>query len=173
MGHIHSSNRSTSRSTVTGSQMAPEPSSKGGYRSCMPKYFTPSTCTIITVRNEVAKALFLLLSVCPQGGGFASVHAGIPHTPCSRYPPRSRHPPEQAPPWEQAPPRAGTPSWSRHPPSRQLLLQTVRILLVCISVFTASLLSSPTTHFQHTNLCDVCAKQVSRTILKCVFRHIC
>ena len=50
--------------------------------------------------------MFLHLSVCPQGEGSASVHAGIPH-----------------PPRDQAP-----------PPGRRLLLRTVRILLECILV---------------------------------------
>ena len=64
---------------------------------------------LITVRNEVAKVMFLHLSVCPQGGS-ASVHAGIPPpqyqtstlgagTPLGPDTPQSRHPP-----WEQAPP---------------------------------------------------------------------
>ena len=61
----------------------------------------------ITVRNEVAKVMFLHLSVSHSvPGGSASVLAGIPHTP----------PPEQA------------------PPSGRLLLRTVRILLECILV---------------------------------------
>ena len=40
---------------------------------------------------------------CPQVGGPATVHAGIPHP----LPPRPG-PPDQAPSWEQAPPRPGT-----------------------------------------------------------------
>ena len=55
-------------------------------------------CDIFTVRNEVAKVMFLHLCVCPQGGGSASVHAGY-------------HPTSQ----EQAPPRAGTLPGNRHP----------------------------------------------------------
>ena len=31
---------------------------------------------VITVRNEVAKVMFLQVCVCPQGGVSASVHAG-------------------------------------------------------------------------------------------------
>ena len=68
---------------------------------------------VITVRNEVAKVMFLQVSVCPQGGlgVSASVHAGIP--PPEQTPPWSRHPPEPTPqeqtPQEQTPP-------SRHPP---------------------------------------------------------
>ena len=60
---------------------------------------------LVTVRNEVAKVMFLHVSVCPRGGGSASVHAGMPpsqeqaHPPCSRHSPgagtpRSRHPPK-------------------------------------------------------------------------------
>ena len=77
----------------------------------------------ITVRNEVAKVMFLHLSVCPRGGGgSASVHAGIPHSP-----PRSRHPPG-----------GRHPAGSRHPPSsRRLRLRTVRIVLECILVINS------------------------------------
>ena len=64
---------------------------------------------IFTVHNEVAKVMFLHLSVCPQGGS-ASVHAGIP--------PGSRHPPPT--------------------PGRRLLLRTVRTLLECILVSTTN-----------------------------------
>ena len=60
--------------------------------------------TIFNVGNEVAKAMFLHLSVILFTGGSASVHAGIP--------------PDQAPPPEQ----------------RRLLLRTVRVLLECILV---------------------------------------
>ena len=57
---------------------------------------------IFTVRNEVAKVMFLHLSVCPQGG-CASVHAGIPppgaDTPWRRHPPAGTDTPlEQTPP---------------------------------------------------------------------------
>ena len=52
-------------------------------------------CELITVRNEVAKVMFLHLSV---HRGSASVHAGIPS-------PGRGHPPDQAPP----PPGVGTP----------------------------------------------------------------
>ena len=76
----------------------------------------------ITVRNEVAKVIFLHLSVIlftGGGGGLPQCMLGY-HTP-----------PEQTPPPEQAlPPRAGTPS-----PGRRLLLRTVRILLECILVY--------------------------------------
>ena len=53
---------------------------------------------LITVRNEVAKVMFLQACVYPHGGGVStSVHAGIPHpqkqTPPEQTPCRSRHPP--------------------------------------------------------------------------------
>ena len=61
---------------------------------------------IITVRNEVAKAVFLHLSVCPRGVCLSAC-------------------------WDTTPPLG-----SRHPPpSRRLLLRTVRILLECILVY--------------------------------------
>ena len=54
---------------------------------------------LITVRNEVAKVMFLHLSVCPHGGGVC-LSACWDSTPWSRHPPgvgtpppRSRHPP--------------------------------------------------------------------------------
>ena len=78
---------------------------------------------IFTVRNEVAKVMFLQASVCPQGEGVSvSVHAGIPHplgadipppeqtTPGNRHPPLgSRHPPgADTPPGETATAADGT-----------------------------------------------------------------
>ena len=72
---------------------------------------------IITVRNEVAKVMFLHVSVIlSTGGGSVSVHAGIPP------PPNQGPSPEQTPPWEQT------------PPPRRLLLRTIHILLECILV---------------------------------------
>ena len=117
---------------------------------------------IVTVRNEVAKVMFLQASVCPQGGWVGvsvSVHGGI-H-------PRGRHPPEQMPPATDTPPEQTPPPGSRHhppgvdtppeqthppeqtppppgadapgadtpPPERRPLLRTVRILLECILVY--------------------------------------
>ena len=80
----------------------------------------------ITVRNEVAKVMLLQVCVCPQWGGSASVHAGIP-TP---RPPGADTPSGPDTPPDQAPPE------SRHPPPRErrILLRTVRILLECILV---------------------------------------
>ena len=82
---------------------------------------------VFTVRNEIAKVMFLQASVCPRGWGVgvsASVHAWIPppsgrpsreqtHLPVSRHPPGSRHPLEHTPP-EQTPQR------SRHPPGADI-----------------------------------------------------
>ena len=74
---------------------------------------------IITVRNDIAKVMFLQACVCPEGGLSASVHGGIP-------PPGSRHPPGAdnlppgadplgaATPQKQTPPQRDTPR-SRHP----------------------------------------------------------
>ena len=108
---------------------------------------------LITVRNEVAKVMFLQASVCPQGGWGCLPQCMVGyHTPQSRHthPPGADTPLEQTPPRadtprEQTPPRADTP-WSRHPPEQTLpppgadtlpppeirsLLRTVRILLEC------------------------------------------
>ena len=48
---------------------------------------------------------YIFTGVCHSvnGGGSASVHAGIP-TPLEQTPPRSRHPPEQTPPGTMQPP---------------------------------------------------------------------
>ena len=76
--------------------------------------------TPFTVRNEVAKVMFLQASVFPQGDGVsASVHAGMPQPPGADTPleqtPRNRHPPGADP---DPPSREQTPPlWSRHPPS--------------------------------------------------------
>ena len=77
-----------------------------------------SILCIFTVRNEVAKVMFLHLSVFPH----ASVHAGIP--------PPDQTPLGADPPLADTPPGADLPP----PPSRRLLLRTVRILLECILV---------------------------------------
>ena len=95
---------------------------------------------LFTVRNEVAKVMFLQASVCPQGGRgvgvSASVDAGIPHplgadtppradtpqgadTPQEQTPPRADTPPEQTPSQEQTPPpREQTPPGADTPPPR-------------------------------------------------------
>ena len=137
-------------------------SESGGY---VPEFYFQYFMSIVTVRNEVAKVMFLHLSVshsvhrsvctCSQWG----VPAHIP--PESRYTPPGRYtPPTQAgtPPWQVHPPgrytpQACTPPRQVHPPgrytprqvpplragtplSRRLLLRTVRILLECILVRT-------------------------------------
>ena len=82
---------------------------------------------VFTVRNEVAKVMFLHLSVHREGE--------------YRYPPDQVHPPRhQVPPQDQVTPgtrytpRPGTPPGTRYPPPRRLLLQMVHILLECILV---------------------------------------
>ena len=92
---------------------------------CRTNQFCPSnTLSFITVSNEIAKVMFLHLSVCPQGG----VCLGA----CWD----STSPPEQTPqehtPWEQTLPWRRPPEET--PPSRWLLQRTVRILLECILV---------------------------------------
>ena len=73
---------------------------------------------IITVRNEVAKVMFLQASVCPQGGVPDQVHppgADAPHlpradAPRADTPPQSRHPQTRcASPGQVHPPGPGTP----------------------------------------------------------------
>ena len=86
---------------------------------------------VITVRNEVAKVMFLQVSVCPQEGWGCLPQCMLgyhmppeqTHIPTgSRHPSRSRPPPEQVPPGadtpEQTPPPKQTPPRSRHPPPR-------------------------------------------------------
>ena len=71
----------------------------------------PGSVSVATVRNEVAKVMFLHLCVCPQGGG------GLPQCMLGYHPPAGTH-------QEQAPLL-----------SRRLLLRTIRMLLECILVF--------------------------------------
>ena len=71
-------------------------------------------CKFLPPANVVSKVMFLQVSVCPQRGVCASVHAGMPspwrQIPPSRHPPGADTPQKQTPPWWQTPPR------SRHPP---------------------------------------------------------
>ena len=102
-----------------------------------------SAQAFITVRKEVAKFMFLHLSVCPRGG-VASVHAEIPL-------PRSRHhhlgagtPREQAPPgadipWEQTP-------LSRHPPEQASPQQTA---IVADGMYPTGMHSCSQCYFVH------------------------
>ena len=93
----------------------------GGWRTCV---------VFITVRNEVAKVMFLQVSVCPRGGGrgglpqrmlgYPTPGAGTPplgpDPPGSRHPPRSRHPPGTRPPRSRHPPwPTATVADSMHP----------------------------------------------------------
>ena len=60
---------------------------------------------IFTVRNEVAKVMFLHLSVILSTGGGVCLSACWDTTPGTRHPPQTRHPPGPG-----TPPRPGTPS---------------------------------------------------------------
>ena len=74
---------------------------------------------IVTVRNEVAKVMFLQASVCPQGGGGVCLSACWDTTPPEQTPPkqtpRSRHSPS---PQSRHPPGADTPPGADNPPPR-------------------------------------------------------
>ena len=90
--------------------------------------------SIITIRNKVAKVMFLHLSVILFTGGSASVHAGIPPpgpgTPQEQTPPRPGTPPgadtpqTRHTPWEQTSPRSRHPPGTRHPPGADTPLGT-------------------------------------------------
>ena len=77
--------------------------------------------------------MFLHLSLCPQGGPLSACWdttppgAGTPRDQTPNLGPDTPTLPEQAPPRDQTPPQS-------RPPSRQLRLRTVRILLECILV---------------------------------------
>ena len=91
--------------------------------------------TVITVRNEVAKVMFLQVSVCPQGN-LPQCMLGYHHyhPPPDQTPPQGADPPGSDPlpsPWSRPP---LTPGSRSPPPQRWLLLRTVRILLECILV---------------------------------------
>ena len=76
------------------------------YSSLRISHFAYNTNMVITVRNEVAKVIFLQACLCVHTGGVsASMHAGIP--PPSRHPSGSRHTP--LPPGSRHPPGADTP----------------------------------------------------------------
>ena len=85
----------------------------------------------ITIRNEVAKVMFLRVSVCPQGGVPGQVHPWTRCTPQTRYtacgtrytPPDQVHPPGPGTSWDQVHPPdqvhplgLGTPPWTRYTP---------------------------------------------------------
>ena len=72
---------------------------------------------IITVRNEVAKVMFLQASVCPRGGGGVCLSACWDTTLPEQTPPRADTPQRaDTPPQEQTPPPKSRPPKSRHPP---------------------------------------------------------
>ena len=56
----------------------------------------PLNCLLVTVRNEVAKVMFLHLCVCPQRGCLPQCMRGYHPPPGSRHPPQSRPPPPLA-----------------------------------------------------------------------------
>ena len=108
--------------------------------------------TIFTVRNEVAKVMFLQACVCPQGGV-----------------PDQVHPPDQVPPPDQVHPRDQV----HPPPEIRPLLRTVRILLECILVVTKynSSAESSVLRKKNTAWCDVNSailKVFLQTVLLCV-----
>ena len=87
---------------------------------------------IITVRNEVAKVMFLQACVCPHGGVSASLHAGILH-PLEQTPPWEQTPPDRHP-QEQTPPGADTLPSPRdgHCCGRYASYWNVFLLLICL-----------------------------------------
>ena len=86
--------------------------------------------------NEVAERLcfYTCLSFCPQRGGRCLPQCMLGYTPPGQTPPPADTPWANTPLCRHPPPQADTPSPGRHPPSRRLLLRTVRILLECILV---------------------------------------
>ena len=75
-----------------------------------------------------------MLGYPPGAGTPQSRHPPGTRHPQSRHPPGTKHPQEQAPPGADTPTGAGTSRTRPPPPSRQLRLRTVRILLECILV---------------------------------------
>ena len=112
-------------------------------RVCLVLFLQSSNMKLFTVRNEVAKVMFLQACVCPHGGGLPQCMLGYYGPPGSRHPPGADPPgpdtphsgSRQPPPREQAhPPWKQTLPWSR-PPQIWPLLRTVHILLECILVY--------------------------------------
>ena len=100
-------------------------SAYGVYTTTSPLWteFLTHACENITFPQRSCEG-YVFTPVLSVHGGSASVLAGIPP------------PPEQTPP--RPLPRDQGPPGSRHPPSRRLLLRTVRILLECILVINFS-----------------------------------
>ena len=92
------------------------------YHICTSKGF-------VTVRNEVAKVMFLHVSVCPRGGlpqcMLGCHHREEAHPPLQQIPPWSRHPPGSRlpPPKQMATVADGT-----HPTGMHSCLKGVQIL---------------------------------------------
>ena len=110
---------------------------------------------LITVRNGVAKVMFLQACVCPRGGVPDQVHPpGTRFTSWARYTPT---PGVDTPPDQVHPSGPGTPPRTRYtplgpgtPPQIRLLLRTVRVLLECILVSSwnpSVFLTTSTIHF--------------------------
>ena len=103
---------------------------------------------------------YVFTPVCLSTGGVCLSACWDTTTPQEQTPPRSRHPPEAGTPRSRHPPRAGTPReqtppppGSRHPPpSRRLLLRTVRIILEYILVHIDSCANNPVSTFLSTYL---------------------
>ena len=116
-------------------------------RKCSIKHFLHLHRYFLPFATKLRRLCFYTcLSVILWTGGSASLHAGIlpqEQTPLRADPPGTMHPPgadtplrEQTPaPVTRHPPRAGIPGSRHSPPSRRLLLQTVRVLLECILVW--------------------------------------
>ena len=96
------------------------------YSSLRISHFAYNTNMVITVRNEVAKVIFLQAGVCPHGEGSVCLNA------CWDTPPRADTP--QGADTPPSHPGADTPLEQIHPRERRPLLRTVRILLECILV---------------------------------------
>ena len=71
---------------------------------------------LITVRNKVAKVMFLHLSVILFTGGVCLSACWDTTPPRARHPPRTRHPPGPGTPQDQATPPRPAPPGTRHPP---------------------------------------------------------
>ena len=80
----------------------------------------PLESILVTVRNEVAKVMFLHLSVCQQGEGSAPLHAGISPLSEADTTPRHTSSPRQIAPWPEADtPHGQTPPGQRQTPPRE------------------------------------------------------
>ena len=128
---------------------------------------------IFTVRNEVAKVMFLHVCVCPQGGEYLGRYPpGTRYTPPgTRYTPRGTrytpwdqvHPPTRYTPLVHSLGPGSPPRATVTPSPRRLLLRTVRILLECILVFLIFIIRKKRFYTQsRINDNDVHKNQISR-----------